>query len=197
MLATMQPLVYHDPRAIVPFYGTSLVWMLSELRILHQNRGGTGEDLDRGSRVWVVLLIAVGLIAASALAWLPAGQIPGWWPVPAGLALAVCGIALRGWAVAVLGRFFTTSVEVQPGHRVVDSGPYAVVRHPSYTGTLLTVVGVTVALGSWLSCLVATGFACAGLVRRIVVEEDALAGHLGSAWTAFASRRKRLIPLVW
>jgi protein-S-isoprenylcysteine O-methyltransferase len=169
MLAAMQPLVYREPLAIALFYGTSLVWMLSELRILHRNRGGTGEDLDRGSRVWVVLLIAVGLSAAFGLAWLPGGEVRGWWPVAVGLALALCGMALRRWAVTVLGRFFTTSVEVQPGHRVVDTGPYGVVRHPSYTGTLLTVVGVTLALGSWLSCLVATAFALAGLARRILV----------------------------
>jgi protein-S-isoprenylcysteine O-methyltransferase len=197
MLATMRPLVFAEPLAIAFFYATYIPWTLSELRVLSRNRGGTGENYDRGSRVWVVLLVGLGLIAASGLAWAPVGQVHGWWPVSVGLALGICGIALRQWAVATLGRFFTTSVEVQPGHRVIDTGPYATVRHPSYSGTLLTVVGLTFALGNWLSCLVATAFAFAGLAQRIAVEEQALAAHLGSDWTAFAVRRKRLIPLIW
>ncbi len=111
--------------------------------------------------------------------------------------LAVLGMALRAWSVATLGAFFTTAVEVQRDHRIIESGPYRRLRHPSYTGALLTVVGVTLALGNWLGCLVATLCALAGLVQRILVEERALAARLGPAWDAFASGRRRLIPLVW
>jgi protein-S-isoprenylcysteine O-methyltransferase len=193
----MQPLVDTEPLAIVLFYGTFTLWMISELRIMIRNRGGTGEDLDRGSRVWVVLLIVAGISAAFGLVGLPLGHIRGWWPVLAGLALALCGIALRQWAVVTLGAFFTTGVEVQEGHRVVMSGPYEVVRHPSYTGGLLTVVGLSLALGSWIGCLVAVAFALAGFAQRIRVEEQALASHLGPAWTAYSRTRKRLVPLVW
>jgi protein-S-isoprenylcysteine O-methyltransferase Ste14 len=52
-------------------------------------------------------------------------------------------------------------------------------------------------LESWLSCLVATGLATVGVARRIIVEESALASHLGQEWTAFARTRKRLVPMVW
>jgi protein-S-isoprenylcysteine O-methyltransferase Ste14 len=121
----MEPLVYREPVAVALYYGTFFVWMLSELRIMVRNRGGTGENLDRGSRVWVVLLIVVGMSAASGLAWLPIGHIPGWWPVVLGTVLGLCGIAVRQWAVATLGAFFTTAVEVQKDHPVIDTGPCA------------------------------------------------------------------------
>jgi protein-S-isoprenylcysteine O-methyltransferase len=193
----MEPVVYRAPVAIAAFHATLLVWALSELRIMVRNRGGTGENLDRGSRVWVVALVAAGTAAAFALAWRGAGRVDGWWAVAVGLLLAICGIALRAWSVATLGAFFTTSVEVQRDHRIIEGGPYRLLRHPSYTGALLTVVGVTLALGSWLGCVVATVLCVAGLVQRIRVEERALAARLGPAWEVFARSRRRLIPMVW
>jgi protein-S-isoprenylcysteine O-methyltransferase len=193
----MQPVVDTAPLAVVLFSATSLAWLVSELRIMVRNRGGSGENLDQGSRVWVVGLVCAGMSAALGLAWVPGAQIFGWWPLIAGVALAVAGITVRQWSVATLGSFFTTSVEVQADHRIIDSGPYAVVRHPSYAGGLLTVIGLSLALGSWLSCLVAAACALAGFARRISVEERALAAHLGSEWTVFARTRKRLIPLLW
>ena len=56
----------------------------------------------------------------------------GWASIAAGLAIFVCGVALRMWAIATLGRLFTYDVAIQAGHRVVTSGPYRWVRHPSY-----------------------------------------------------------------
>ena len=193
----MKPLVDGGAWAIALYYATLCVWGISELRIGIRNRGGRGENLDRGSRVWVVLLVAAGMTAAGALAKLPAGRISGWAPIVVGVALALAGIALRQWSVVTLGSFFTTSVEVQQDHRIIDSGPYAWLRHPSYTGALLTVVGASLALGSWIGCLVATLLGLTGLVQRILVEERALASRLGPAWMAYAGQRKRLIPLVW
>jgi protein-S-isoprenylcysteine O-methyltransferase len=193
----MELLVDRSPLAIALFVAVGVLWLLSELQIQVRNGGGTGENLDRGSRVWVALLVAVGMIAALGLAGLPVAHISGWWPLIAGLLLAFCGIAGRQWSVAALGSFFTTSVEVQADHRIVTRGPYSVLRHPSYAGELLTVLGLSLALGSWLSCVVATLCALGGLARRIAVEERALAEHLGPEWAAFAQTRKRLIPMVW
>jgi protein-S-isoprenylcysteine O-methyltransferase len=193
----MEPLVYRAPAAIAVFHATVVIWWISELRIMVRNRGGTGENLDRGSRVWVVALVTTGTAAAFALAWQGFGRIDGWWPVVVGVLLAICGIALRAWSVTTLGAFFTTTVEVQQDHRIIEGGPYRRLRHPSYTGALLTVIGVTLALGSWLGCLVATLLALSGLVQRILVEERALAARLGPAWGAFARGRRRLIPMFW
>jgi protein-S-isoprenylcysteine O-methyltransferase len=193
----MDPLVYRIAPAVAAFNITALIWLVSELRIMIRNRGGTGENLDMGSRVWVVALIGMGLGAAVALAWQGSGPLAGWWPVAVGLLIALSGIALRQWSVATLGAFFTTAVEVQAHHRIIDTGPYTRLRHPSYSGALLTGVGMALALGSWLGCIVAAALALAGIVQRILVEERALASRLGPAWTAFARHRHRLIPLVW
>ncbi len=91
----------------------------------------------------------------------------------------VVGIALRQWAVWVLGRFFTVVVRVTAGQTVIDRGPYRWVRHPSYTGLLLTLSGAGVAFGNWLSILALIIWSALGLAIRIRVEERALLAALG------------------
>jgi protein-S-isoprenylcysteine O-methyltransferase Ste14 len=127
-----------------------------------------------------------------------ATTIPGRWvPVVLGLALMWAGILLREWAVATLGRFFTVVVRVAEGQTVVDRGPYRWARHPSYTGLMVTLVGVGFALGSWLSVLVLLVLPLLGLVVRIRVEERALLDGLGEPYREYAARHRRLVPGIW
>jgi protein-S-isoprenylcysteine O-methyltransferase Ste14 len=107
------------------------------------------------------------------------------------------GIAIRQWAVATLGRFFTIDVRVQPGQTVVDRGPYRWVRHPAYTGLILTFLGFGLALGNWAALGVAFLVPTAGLVYRIHFEERALLEGLGEPYRRFAEGRPRLFPGVW
>ncbi|HKW58467.1 MAG TPA: isoprenylcysteine carboxylmethyltransferase family protein [Candidatus Dormibacteraeota bacterium] len=112
-----------------------------------------------------------------------------------GIAVALLGIALRWWAVLTLGRFFTTRVMTRPDQTVVQSGPYRWVRHPSYTGALLTVFGVVLCNTNWLSltCFV---IALPGFAYRIRVEERALLTALGEPYRDYMRRTKRLVPFV-
>jgi protein-S-isoprenylcysteine O-methyltransferase len=122
---------------------------------------------------------------------------PGWWPVVAGLVLVAFGLSLRMWAIRELGRFFTYAVVVHPEHTVVDTGPYRWVRHPSYTGLLLGLAGMGLALGTWLSILVALLPPVAGFKWRLLTEEQVLARELGDSYRDYMGRTKRLIPGVW
>ena len=130
---------------------------------------------------------------------LPGAALAGaGWPLfVAGLVLMCAGIALRQWAVATLGRFFTIDVRVQPGQTVVDRGPYRRVRHPSYTGLILTFLGFGLALGNSAALAVAFLVPTAGLVYRIYFEERALLEGLGEPYRRFAEGRRRLFPGVW
>jgi protein-S-isoprenylcysteine O-methyltransferase Ste14 len=109
----------------------------------------------------------------------------------------VLGVALRTWAILALGRFFKFVVVIQDGHHVVDSGPYRFVRHPSYSGGLLALIGVGLALGSWLSTLAAVGVPLLAILIRIAVEEARLARDLGDDYRSYARRNKRLVPGLW
>jgi len=107
----------------------------------------------------------------------------------------LAGIALRWYAVWVLGASFTVDVSTRPGQAVVEAGPYRWIRHPSYTGGLLTILGLLVCCDNWAS-LAAVVIALAGYAYRIRIEERALAGDLGAPYRDYMRRTKRLIPFV-
>jgi protein-S-isoprenylcysteine O-methyltransferase Ste14 len=111
-----------------------------------------------------------------------------------GLTALVLGVALRTWAILTLGRRFKFVVVIQD---VVDSGPYRFVRHPSYSGGLLALAGVGIALHSWLSILAAAGVPLLAILIRIAVEEARLARDLGDDYRRYALHTKRLIPGLW
>jgi protein-S-isoprenylcysteine O-methyltransferase Ste14 len=105
------------------------------------------------------------------------------------------GIAVRWYAVLSLGRFFTTRVMTRADQTVVRRGPYRFVRHPSYSGALLTVLGVLLCQTNLLSlaCFV---LALPGFAYRIRVEERALVSALGEPYRDYMRRTKRLVPFV-
>jgi protein-S-isoprenylcysteine O-methyltransferase Ste14 len=108
----------------------------------------------------------------------------------------VMGITLRQWSILVLGRFFSTTVKIISGHRIVTNGPYCLIRHPAYTGSLLTLVGLGLASRTWVGTLVIV--ALFGLVYsyRISVEEKALKAEFGQEYVDYAKKTKRLIPFI-
>ncbi len=114
-----------------------------------------------------------------------------------GIFLMLLGITLRWYSVAVLGKYFTFDVSIQSGQVLVEVGPYRYIRHPSYTGALLTLLGFGLALGNWaglaaaLSCM---GFAYA---YRIPVEEAALSSALGEVYKQYMRRTWRLVPFLF
>ncbi len=114
-----------------------------------------------------------------------------------GLLLVVLGGSLTNWAVAS-NRFFSAVVRIQRdrGHHVVDAGPYRLVRHPGYLGSLIYMPGVALALGSWWALAVVAAIS-AVLVLRAALEDRTLCAEL-EGYPEYAGRvRYRLLPGVW
>ena len=197
----MSTLPLDEPGARIAFDVVVGAFVLSELTIrLRSERNRAGSRLERTSLLVVQATALGGVGGALLLARrLPGAAVTGGrWPLfVAGLALMCAGIAIRQWAVVTLGRFFTIDVRVQPGQTVVDSGPYHWVRHPSYTGLILTFLGFGLALVNWAALAVAFLVPTAGLVYRIHFEEHALLETLGEPYRRFAAGRRRLFPGVW
>ncbi len=137
-----------------------------------------------GSVAWVFKVPATAITSARTfLFWL-------------GILLIYAGIALRLYAIHVLGASFTTAVAVASEQTVIETGPYRLIRHPSYTGFLITLLGLGLSSTNWLSLLVLMGCALIGLSYRIHVEEHVLQEHLGQRYQEYMRRTKRLIPFV-
>jgi len=114
-----------------------------------------------------------------------------------GVALFVIGLGLRWYAIIHLGRFFTVNVAIQNDHRVVSSGPYRLVRHPSYLGALLAFLGLGVCFINLISFAIIVVPITAAFIYRIRIEESALMESLGTNYREYAARTKRLIPFIY
>jgi protein-S-isoprenylcysteine O-methyltransferase Ste14 len=80
---------------------------------------------------------------------------------------------------------------------VVQSGPYRYIRHPSYTGALITLAGLGLALGNWLGLLALLGCMTIAYGYRIKVEEAALVAALGEPYRLYMARTRRLVPFLF
>jgi protein-S-isoprenylcysteine O-methyltransferase len=114
-----------------------------------------------------------------------------------GAGLFAAGTALRWWSIVHLGRFFSVDVAIAHDHKVVETGPYRLARHPSYTGLLLQCAGLGVVLGTALSLFVITVPTFLVLFHRIRVEEKALLANFGEDYAAYTRRTKRLLPGIF
>lgn len=172
------------------------VWLAGELGLqAWQWRRGRGG----GRSEWASLVV---LIVAGAVSGLVAAPVHGLLPLPsgvarwAGFALALVGTAFRFWSIIMLGRFFRGVVTIQSDHEVVRRGPYRFVRHPSYLGVLVGVLGFSLTGGSVASAAVVAAVLGLGLAYRIAVEERALRAGLGAAYEEYAAVTGRLLPRV-
>ena len=93
--------------------------------------------------------------------------------------------------------YFDRTITVHTDHRLVTTGPYAWVRHPSYTGALAVFARFGLAQANWLSLGAAVALPGAVYVRRIAIEERALRAAFGAEYESYAAPRKRLVPGVY
>jgi protein-S-isoprenylcysteine O-methyltransferase Ste14 len=186
----------YDAVFIVSYVG----WILFELVTGRSRKAsGAAKGRDRGSFFFLVGLIWLGIfldftfsfaVQRAAIPWRRTEIFFG------GIALMWVGIAFRYHAMRVLGRYFTFDVAVHGGQTVVEAGPYRYIRHPSYTGAMITLIGFGLALGNWEGLLALVACGAIGYAYRIQVEESALMAALGEPYRDYMSRTRRLVPFV-
>ncbi len=122
--------------------------------------------------------------------------VPEWPAIAwAGFALTAAGCAFTIWARLILGGNWSAAVTVKQDHRLVRQGPYAIVRHPIYSGALLAMAGTVLAFGEARG-LIAVALAFAAWLAKSRMEETFLTGQFGAAYTRYQREVKALIPFV-
>jgi protein-S-isoprenylcysteine O-methyltransferase Ste14 len=161
----------------------------------------TKRTVERGSllgyRVVVVVIVAVALAAGRLLDVSPHTRL---WHTPLGVgiaadALVVAGVAFTVWARVTLGRNWSAEVTFKQGHELIESGPYALARHPIYTGLIAMGLGTAIDYGRVI------GFALfvavvGGLAWKARDEEHMMRSHFPDAYAAYKARVRAIIPFV-
>jgi protein-S-isoprenylcysteine O-methyltransferase Ste14 len=194
------PAYSHAPGLHLAFLLSYAGWLLIEIAIWSRDRAkAKGWRKDRYSMLAIAASVAIGITLAFNLVQFRWARIAAPPELLVGIALVLIwsGIAFRLWAVRTLGRFFRVTVIIQDDHRLVDTGPYARLRNPSYTGALVTMIGVGLAIGNWLSLAAIVLIPMLGFGWRIRVEEASLAARFGADYLLYRSRRWALIPPIW
>lgn len=171
-----------------------VVWVLAEvLNRLVSRKNSSGERKDHGSFYLIILQIIISIIGTVLLReyniWTFTGNLQ-----TAGLALGFFGIIFREYSIAVLGKSFTVKVEVDKKRELTKSGPYKYIRHPAYTGSLMTIVGFAIGLGTWAGTILVFSLSFISYAYRISVEEKALTERYGEEYREYKKRTWKLLP---
>ena len=181
-------------------------FLLSEILINVTKRGsGSVANVHKG-RITNALIMAVGLssiLIAIAIGftakfmnirWLFS---PNYFISSLGLLLIIIGVVIRWSAVRTLDKYFTVDVAIQQDHKLVRTGLFKYVRHPSYLGLLIAVLGLGITMVNWLSTLVLVVPHAIVILLRIGEEETALEERFGSDYRDYEMHSMRLIPAIY
>lgn len=144
------------------------------------------------------------MVCAIALLCLPRVPLPFFnerflpldtWTFWSGAAITACGLLFSVWARRHLGRNWSQAVTLKEDHKLITSGPYALVRHPIYTGLVLGILGSAVALGEWRG-LVALALVFVALWRKLRLEEKWMREHFGESYEAYSRKVAALVPYI-
>ena len=177
-----------------------IAWCASEVllnRLLHSGSNDRrGQDKGSLIFIWMMISLAISLGFIFAI----------YFKVPisneilisyVGLFIIVVGMAIRFVSIWTLGKYFTVDVTIRDDHKLKKDGFYKIIRHPSYSGSLLTFLGFGLTLGNYLSLLIVFLPVLAVFLYRINIEEKALIYNFKNEYTEYQKKTKKLIPFIY
>jgi len=181
---------------MLPWYAFAAYWLITWLRV---KRTKSTESIAQRLLTIVPMVLAFELLFSDALRvgplrkrFLPAEDWIAW----SGIALTCLGAALAIWARYCIGEYWSSRVTLKEGHRVIRSGPYALVRHPIYTGMQLAAFGTAVVLGEWRGLLAVIVILVAHSLKARR-EEALLTRELGEEYVSYRRGTGFLFPRLW
>jgi len=180
----------------------SAVWIFAELYLVFRDniRGKGRTTIDRRTRYYNFVSLIIAISCAAIISWIPLFQFNRrgtsiiFW---IGILIICLGLFLRYWSIHLLGKYFSTTIELEDSQKIIQKGPYKWIRHPSYSGIILFCIGYGLAVQNWLSLIIAISLPTIALLNRIKIEEETLAKGLGADYEVYQKKTKKLIPGVW
>jgi protein-S-isoprenylcysteine O-methyltransferase len=169
------------------------LWVGQHHKLQQRNKIGRRSDslVFFGHEAVLVIAFALKLLLPNAKLY---GSPALFW---LGIVLIWGGTVLRQLAIKTLGKYHVMTIATQDKQPVITSGVYRYIRHPSYLGAIVSVVGVALSLNSLVGSIGLIALTIAVLVHRILIEDAYLGEHLGKAYRDYAKRTSRLIPHLW
>ncbi len=180
-----------------------MLWFASEILLNRKFR--SSKDDQKGQDKGSIRVLWIGLLGGNAMAVLASifftssvFRISSNHQIAyAGLVVTVIGMLFRFYAVWSLGRNFTVDVTIREGHNLHTDGVYSLLRHPSYTGMIISFIGFGISMNSWPGLLAVCVFVGASTIYRINVEEKALLEAFGKEYSDYKKRTSKLIPWLY
>jgi len=173
------------------------LWFRDKALLERRVKAGPGSEPDPMQNV-VQALAGIVFLATFAVPGLDRRY--GWSHVPLAVSLAGDGMIAIGFLIVLLtfreNTFTAGTIEIAEGQHLIDTGPYAAVRHPMYAGALILVAATPPALGSWWG-LIPAALLLPVIVWRLLREEAFLAANLAGYGDYRGRVRYRLAPLFW
>jgi len=164
-----------------------------------RTRRGRGAVKDRGSLIFLMAAIALSLFAGEKMRALTRANLPfsAQGLMTTAIVVLIAGMTLRWTAILSLGRRFSSNVAIRSNQTFYRSGLYRWVRHPAYSGSLLSFLAIGIVKCNWIACLAVMAPVTIAILYRIHVEEAALNEAFGAQYASYSQQAKRLIPGVY
>lgn len=175
-------------------------WFLTEFLYKNILKSGENDRKNTDKSTLNILWIAIPFSIMSAVTASYITKFPicdEEWIYYLGAGCIWTGIVLRYLIIRSLGKYFTVDVTIRDGHKIKKEGFYKYIRHPSYTFSLLTSLGLGLYLNNWLSLVLALVPTFIAFSYRIKVEEKALVEEFGEEYLEYRRKTKKLLPFVY
>lgn len=188
-------LIFHS-KIIIIIAGSVCIWLTQPAFSVEETN-----DEKQNDKFSVLLIISMSLLSCMVpiVDWAYFSSVGDDynWVTVAGVVMIAAGIWFRAWAVRTLGQFFTPTVQIKKEHQLINSGPYSIIRHPSYFAAFLTITGAAVLLQSITGIVVSVLAMSIAYYVRISIEERKLIQHFGNQYRKYMLQTKRIIPFVF
>ena len=185
-----------------PYHYLQFLFLVSEVSLLLFRRSkSNGEKVSKDRRslliLWLVIVLSstIGNFIAEEYSIMHIGNYEA--VMYTGMAICLIGFAIRWTAVIQLGKMFTVDVAIADKHNLKQSGLYKIVRHPSYLGLILIIVGLAICINNIATLLIIVIPSFWAINHRIIVEEQALIAEFGGQYINYKKRVSKIIPGIF